>query len=114
MFWREGTTIDFSMMTPSSSYRQLGRPMFSVKSRNRPFSRMFTTTLPSVEFDVDLEIVEDHHAAERSRLGGDQEAVVTPGDRSRYRRRGVAAQPVRHEPFSASLWYRILVAGGAA
>ena len=66
------------------------------------------------ELDVDLEIVEDHHAAERSRLGGDQEAVVAPGDRPRYRRRGVAAQPVRHEPFARRLRYRILVADGAA
>ena len=55
------------------------------------------------ELDVDLDIVEDHHAAERSRLGGNQEAVVAPGDRSRYRRRGVTAQPVRHEPFTRSL-----------
>ena len=55
------------------------------------------------ELDLDVEIVEDHHAAERSRQGGDQEAVVAPGDRSRYRRRGVAAQPVRHEPFTRSL-----------
>src|SRR6516162_8757457 len=46
MFWREGTTIDFSMTTPLSSCRQLGRPMSNVKSRNRPFSRRFTT-LPS-------------------------------------------------------------------
>ena len=55
------------------------------------------------ELDVDLDIVEDHHAAERSRLGGNQEAVVAPGDRSRYRRGGIAAQPVRYEPLTRSL-----------
>jgi len=56
-----------------------------------------------LELDVDLEIVEDHHPAERSRLGGDQEAVVTPGDRPPYRRRSVATQAVRHEPLTRGL-----------
>jgi len=32
--------------------------------------------------DVDVEIFEDHHAAERRWLGGDQKAVIAPGDGS--------------------------------
>jgi len=83
VFWRDGTTIYCSMTRPSSSYLQLGRPMFNVKSRNRPSPRMFTT-LPVFELDVHLEIVENHHGAEWSRVSSDQKAVITPGDRSRY------------------------------
>ena len=66
------------------------------------FAQVYDTSV--FEFDIDLEIVEDHHAAERSGLGGDQKAMVTPGDRPCYRRRSVAAQPVRHEPLTRSLW----------
>jgi hypothetical protein len=66
VFWRDGTTIYCSMTRPSSSYLQLGRPMFNVKSKESAFpSHVYDAAV--FELDVHLEIVENHHAAEWSR-----------------------------------------------
>ena len=63
--------------------------------------------------DLDIEIVQYHHAAERGWQRRDQEAVVRPSDRPGYRRRGIAAEPIRHQPFARHLGRWILIAADA-